>query len=113
MRVFTLHEKPGRDLRSVDDGFSVLAMLLPPVWALRQGLWLTLLAQLVAFGLAALWSPFAISPVVYGIALILAFEGGAVERTELRLRGWRECGLVEARSPEGAEEMYLTGGNLT
>jgi hypothetical protein len=113
MRVYTLHEKPGHDLRAVADGFSPLALVLPPVWALRHGLWLTLLGLAAALGLAAWWSLFAISPVFYGIALILAYEGGAVERTELHLRGWRECGLVEARTPEGAEELFLSGGNLT
>ena len=31
------------------------------------------------------------------------------KRAELRLRRWREAGVVEARSPEGAEELYLRG----
>ena len=30
-------------------------------------------------------------------------------RAELRLRRWREAGVVEARSPEGAAELYLRG----
>ena len=47
--------------------------------------------------------------VFYGLAVIAGFEGGAVRRAELRLRRWREAGVVEARSPEGAEELYLRG----
>jgi len=107
--VYTVHAKPGRDLRAVGDRFSLMAMLVPPLWPLVHGLWLTLAGLLAVLVLAFLWSPFAVSPVIYGIAVILAFEGGAVERTELRLRGWREVGVVEARTPEGAEELYLRG----
>jgi len=107
--VYTLHAKPGRDIRPVADRFSLLAILLPPVWAAVHGLWLTLAGIVLLLALAALWSPLAVSPVFSGIAAILAFEGGAVERTELRLRGWREAGVVEARTPEGAEELYLRG----
>jgi hypothetical protein len=113
VHLYTLHHKTGRDLRPVTDRFSLLALLLPPVWALAHGLWLTLLAEAVLLGLAFLWSPFAMSPMFYGIALILALEGGAVTRAELRLRRWRELGLVEARTPEGAEELYLRGEALT
>lgn len=107
--VYTLHHKNKRGLRAVADHFSLLAMLLPPVWALVHGLWLTLLAQAALIWLASLWSPIAMSPAFSGIALILAFEGGAVERFELGLRGWREIGITEARTPEGAEELYLRG----
>jgi hypothetical protein len=111
--VYTLHHKERRDIRAVGDRFSLLAMALPPVWALVHGLWLTLLAQGALLWLASLWSPLAMSPVFSGIAAILAFEGGAIERIELRLRGWRELGIVEARSPEGAEELYLRGEALS
>ena len=62
--------------------------------------------MVVLFGLAGLYSPLAVSPVMYGLGLILAFEGAAVRRAEYRLRGWREVNVVEARSEEGAEELY-------
>jgi len=111
--VFTLHGKGARPVRALADRFDFLALVLPPVWAIWHGLWLTLAAQALLAGLAFLWSPIAVSPVIYGIALILAFEGAAVTRCELHLRGWRELGLVEARTPEGAEELFLKGEALT
>ena len=65
--------------------------------------------MIALFMLAGLYSPLAVSPVLYGLGLILAFEGGPVRRAELRLRGWREVSVVEARSEEGAEELWMAG----
>ena len=107
--IFTLHHKGTKPLRAVADRFRPLALFLPPVWTVLEGLWLTLAAQIGLAALAWQWSPLAVSPVVYGIAIILALEGGTVARTELHLRGWREVGVVEARTAEGAEELYLNG----
>jgi hypothetical protein len=108
-RLYTLHHKGGDDIRAVADRFDWLAATLPPLWAVWHGLWLTLAVQAVLIGLAALWSPLAALPVYYGIAAIVGFEGGAVRRAELGLRRWREVGVVEAGSPEGAEELFLRG----
>ena len=108
-RSYTVHHKGREDLRAVADRFDWLAATLPPLWAVWHGLWLTLAAQVALIGLAALWSPLAVLPVYSGIAAILSFESGAVHRTELKLRRWREAGVVEARSPEGAEELFLRG----
>jgi hypothetical protein len=108
-RLYTVHRKGGDDIRAVADRFDWLAVAAPPLWAAWHGLWITLAGQGLLAGLAALWSPFAVIPVLAGLAAILGFEGGAVRRAELRLRGWREAGVVEARSPEGAEELFLRG----
>jgi hypothetical protein len=108
-RLYTLHHKPGEDIRAVADRFDWLAAILPPLWAVWHGLWLTLAGQAALVAAAAAWSPLAALPAYFGIAAILAFEGGALHRTELRLRRWREAGVVEARSPEGAEELFLRG----
>ncbi|HSF94104.1 MAG TPA: hypothetical protein VLA52_03690 [Thermohalobaculum sp.] len=108
-QIYTLHHKGAQPLRAVEDRFRAWALFAPPIWALFSGLWLTLLAQGVLMGLVSLWSPFAVAPVFYGLAVIHGWEGGAIIRAELRLRGWSEVGVVEARSPEGAEELYLTG----
>ena len=67
--------------------------------------WIVLLA-------VALISPLGVSPAMYGIALILAFEGGEVRRLEHRFFGWQEVGVVQAASEEGAEELFL-GGQVT
>jgi hypothetical protein len=108
-RLYTLHHKGSEDIRAVADRFDWLAVTLPPLWAVWHGLWVTLAAQGLLVGLAALWSPLAVLPAYFGLAAILGFEGGAVYRAELRLCRWREAGVVEARSPEGAEELFLRG----
>ncbi|MHA1528206.1 MAG: DUF2628 domain-containing protein [Alphaproteobacteria bacterium] len=108
-RLYTVHHKGTGDVRVVADRFDWLALALPPLWAVWHGLWITLAGQVLLVALAALWSPVAAAVVFYGLAAILGFEGGAVRRAELSLRRWREAGVVEARSPEGAEELYLRG----
>ena len=110
-RLYTVHEKRG-DVRVVSDGFDVFALILPPVWAIWHGAWATLAGYLGLVALSGLWSPVAPLVVELGLALILATEGGAVRRAELGLRRWRRAGLVEARSAEGAEELYLRGEAL-
>jgi len=108
-RLYTVHHKGSGDVRVIADRFDWLAFLLPPLWAVWHGLWVTLAVQALLVALAAQWSPLAMAPVFSGIAAIAGFEGGAVRRVELRLRRWREAGVVEARSPEGAEELFLRG----
>ena len=109
MRLYTVHHKGSGDIRVVADRFDGFALALPPLWAVWHGLWITLAVQVLLVALAALWAPSAALVVFYGLAVIAGFEGGAVRRAELRLRRWREAGVVEARSPEGAEELYLRG----
>ena len=108
-QLYTVHHKGSGEVRVIADRFDGFALLLPPLWAVWHGLWITLAGQLLLVALAALWSPLAALAVLSGLAAILGFEGGAVGRAELRLRRWREAGVVEARSPEGAEELYLRG----
>ena len=108
-RLYTVHHKGPDEIRAIADKFSFLAFLLPPVWAVWHGLWVTLLAQAALHALAVLWTPLAVLPAWIGIALVLGFEGASVRRAELGLRGWREAGVVEARTPEGAEERFLRG----
>jgi hypothetical protein len=108
-RLYTVHHKGSGEVRAVADRFDWFALALPPLWAVWHGLWITLAGQVLLVALAALWSPLAALAVFYGHAAILGFEGAAVRRAELRLRRWREAGVVEARSPEGAEELFLRG----
>ena len=108
-RLYTVHHKGSGDIRVIADRFDWFALALAPLWALWHGLWITLAVQVLLVALAALWAPSAALVVFYGLAVIAGFEGGAVRRAELRLRRWREAGVVEARSPEGAEELYLRG----
>ncbi len=108
-RLYTVHHKGSGEVRVIADRFDWFALALAPLWAVWHGLWITLAVQVLLVALAALWSPLAALAVFYGLAAILGFEGGAVRRAELGLRRWREAGVVEARSPEGAEELFLRG----
>jgi hypothetical protein len=108
-RLYTVHHKGSGDVRAIADRFDWFALALPPLWAVWHGLWITLAALVLLVALAALWAPVAAAVVFYGMAAILGFEGAAVRRAELYLRRWREAGVVEARSPEGAEELFLRG----
>src|SRR5690625_1498428 len=113
MNLYTVHRKNRRDgtaqLRVVRDRFSWLAFLLWPFWLVWNGLWIMaalLFVLTTSVGVVALEAAL---PVSWGLAFILALEGAVFIRAELRLRGWREVGVVEARSAEGAEELFLTG----
>jgi len=107
--LYTVHRKGERGLRVVGDRFSFLALLFLPGWLIWERLWITALGLIALLVIAALVTPLAVSPVLYGAGAIAAFEGGSVIRAELRLRGWREVAAVEARTDAGAEELYLTG----
>jgi hypothetical protein len=108
-RLWTVHRKGDRPVRLVGDGFSFFALIVPPIWAIWHGAWLVLLGIVVLALAAAAYSPLAASPVMYGIGLILAFDGAELRRLDLRMRGWREAAAVEARTEEGAEELWFTG----
>ncbi|MEM9146432.1 MAG: hypothetical protein AAGC57_09555 [Pseudomonadota bacterium] len=82
---------------------------LPPLWALYEGLWLTLAVLVALYAATVVFVPLALSAVVFGTVLICGFDGGTLQRVELRLRGWREVATVEAASHEAAEELYVTG----
>lgn len=111
--LYTIHQKGGRSgtprIRVIRDRFSMLALLLWPVWLLWNGLWLMAILALALMVGVGLFAPHAVLPVSWGLSFILALEGAVFIRAELRLRGWREVGVVEARSAEGAEELFLTG----
>lgn len=113
MHLYTVHQKNRRDgtgrLRMVLDRFSWFALLLWPLWLLWNGLWVMAGLAFVLLMLVGVVAPDAALPVFSGLAFLFALEGAVFTRAELRLRGWREVGVVEARSAEGAEELFLTG----
>jgi hypothetical protein len=112
--LYTIHarEGGGDELRVVGDARHPLGVV-PPVWALWRGLWITLGIELVVLlALLFLAQPF-FGTVYLGFVLLTVLEGSTLERAELRLRGWREVGVTEARSEEGAEEDYREGRTVT
>ncbi|MDT8343791.1 MAG: hypothetical protein RQ752_05110 [Thermohalobaculum sp.] len=107
--LFTLHSRGRPDeLIAVGDHRHPLGVI-PPFWALWRGLWLTAACMAALMGAAVLLHPAAAGTIWGALIAVTVFEGSALERLEWRIRGWREVGLVEARSEEGAEELYLRG----
>ena len=121
MTLYSIFEKPQdkaakRRARfsppvAIADRFSWFAALLPPVFALANGLWLLLLfwivlvaglgyASLVIGGEAAGW--------LYAlVALFLGFEAPAFRRDSLLIRGYRWAGDIVASAPDLAERDFL------
>ncbi|MEL6218733.1 MAG: hypothetical protein AAFR79_09740 [Pseudomonadota bacterium] len=107
--IYTVHAHPKADhLETVGEASKLAAV--PPLWAAYEGLWITLGALLALYAAVAVFVPLAFGAVFFGTVLIAAFDGGSLHRLELRLRGWREVGIVEAGSHEAAEELFVTGG---
>ncbi|MEO1469709.1 MAG: hypothetical protein AAFV86_11660 [Pseudomonadota bacterium] len=108
--LYTIHTLGGREdrLRIIGDARHALA-ILPPVWAVWRGLWITAILMVAAIIAAAVFAPLATSTVYVAILILVFLEGSTIERAELRLRGWEEVGIAEARSEEGAEEQYRQG----
>ena len=107
-RLYTLHTHRKRtDIRVVGEGSWLT--VIPPLWALLEGYWLTALGMVGLMILALALHPLGMPFVYAALACIAYGDGGTLGRLELRLRGWREVGAVEARSPEGAEELFVKG----
>ncbi len=123
MTVYSIFEKPQdkaakRRARfappvAVPDRFSWFAAILPPLFALANGLWLLLLfwivlvaglayASRVIGGDAAAW-------LYVLVALFLGFEAPAFRRDGLMARGYLWRGDVIASAPDLAERDFLAG----
>ena len=107
--TWSVHHLPGRDLEVVPDARSLFAFFFPWIWAGWYRCWVTLAVMIVLPLAVGLASPLGAAPVLYGTAIIAALESASIRRAELALRGWHEVGTVLAASPEGAEELYLSG----
>ncbi|MEM6488281.1 MAG: hypothetical protein AAF677_08430 [Pseudomonadota bacterium] len=108
--LYTVHTRAGREDRLwlIGDQRHPLA-IVPPIWAIWRGLWITFLLILAAMAATAVTVPAALGSVYLGFIALCLLEGSTLERAELRLRGWEEVGIVEARTEEGAEEQYRQG----
>ncbi len=119
MRFYTVHVRPGRpaddpDLVLVREGFSWIAFLFAPVWALWHGLWLPLLAWAIAsvvIGLGAeMFSDAGQAAVGVAFALLIGLHANDARRWVLARRGFRFTGVVAATDVEAAERRYLDSG---
>ena len=106
MALYTIHAR-GRRLRVVGEAGPLAA--IPPLWAVWEGLWLTALLMLGAIAAVATLAPLAGGALWLALIALAWAEGASLARAELALCGWREAGVALAESPEGAEELYLTG----
>ncbi|MEM9765530.1 MAG: hypothetical protein AAF968_24030 [Pseudomonadota bacterium] len=112
--LYTIHARDGFDekLRIVGDGRHPLGVI-PPLWALWRGCWIVLVTEIALLALVAVTVPLAFGTVYVGLLFLTILEGSTLERLELRLRGWREVAVTEARTEEGAEEDYRAGRAVT
>jgi hypothetical protein len=117
MRIYTVHEKPGRaddggpDVICVKEGFCWPAFFFPLVWLIYRRLWAGL-ALYVAFmfvlvALTARLGEPAVNAVLFGLGLWVAFEANDWRRRKLARRGYREQTALVAPSNFAAEERYL------
>lgn len=95
----------------VRDGFAFWAFLFGPLWFLRHREWLGLVGWLVIAMLIAVAERWIGSVISGGFELILALAAGIVandiRRLSLRLRGFRESGVVEGQNREAAERRFF------
>jgi hypothetical protein len=121
MPIYTVHAPPERRresrrgpdrFRFVRDGFHFWAFLLTPLWLLWRRLFLAFIgyAIVAAAIAAAVWAtgaPQTLFAAEALFSLLIGFEAGTLQRLSLRMRRWREVGLVSADSLEGAERRFF------
>jgi hypothetical protein len=125
MTVYSIFEKPqGKAAKdrvkalvppvAVSDRFSWLMAILPPLYAVLNGLWLVLV-----FWIALVLGLFYISRVIGDdaatwlyvlVAVFLGFEASAFRRDSLLARGFIWRGDVIASAPDLAERDFLARG---
>ena len=101
--------KPGKPAlpAAIPETFSWLAAVLPPVFLIRHGLWLQLLAfvlALVGLGVVARFIGGDAAVLLYLLgALWLGFAAAGLRRTALKASGWRHRGDRVAPSADLAQ----------
>lgn len=109
--IYTIHQhRDGERIRVV--GPPGWHAVIAPLWAAWEGLWIVGILMIAALAAVLQIAPLAFVTVLIGFGFMASLDGDAIMRAELRLRGWREVGVVEARSLEGAEELYREGRAL-
>jgi hypothetical protein len=117
MRVYTVHVPPfsyrNGDPILIKEGFSWPAFLFGPLWALADRLWLVtvaLVVVLLALGtvLETLGFDSTIQSIVsLAVAILIGAHGNDWRRRTLARRGFREAGVVAARTLDEALARYL------
>lgn len=100
-------------IRFLKEGFSLFALLVPPLWLIANRLWLALiiyLAMLLAIetALDAYAVPLEIRLAVEaGLSLLIGLEAVNIRRLTLERAGWREVGAVVAANIDEAEARFF------
>jgi len=96
---------------AVPEKFSWLAALLPPVFGLLHGLWLELVAFVVAVALIALSSLWLGAEAGFWLyvllVLLVGFEAPSLRRGALRRKGWTYRTEVIAAAEDLAQVQWL------
>ena len=113
MTIYSVFERPNEIAPTVvPEKFSWFAALLPPVYALYHGLWLGLLAYVVAtvaIGAASrLWLGGEAGFWLYMLlAILIGFEAAGFRRAKLRAKGWSYRSDVVAGAADLAQRDWL------
>jgi hypothetical protein len=105
---YTVHVKDGAPLLLVPERFSLLALLLGPLWLLLVGAWIPAILLACAWAAAVMLVPEAmLLPVALGLAWFAGLCGRDLRRWSLARRGFRAPHVVVARTEEEALERLL------
>ncbi len=115
MSIFVLHQHPkdttGANLICLSDRFNWFAALLPPFWAVANGLW-KVLALMAAFFLTLMALGLVFELPVFGLYLLGAwwfgFEASNIHSRALVAKGWGEGVDIIASDALLAEQAYFT-----
>lgn len=112
MTLFAIFEPKSTGIpAAVPEKFSWFAAILPPVYALAHGLWLELVAYVVAvvaLGFSALWIGPDTARLLYLLfAIWIGFAAASVRRRKLIRTGWRHRGDIVAIDPDLARLSWM------
>ena len=111
---FVTYENQSREgddcLICLADRFCWFAFLLPPIWALANGLWLLLVGMVVVIAAFIQLTDFLALPgfsLYFLFALWLGFEANWMIGAKLIRGGWQDDSMVSAPSLMQAETRYF------
>ena len=99
-------------IKFVRDHTSVFALIVPIIWLIWNRLWLAL-AIYIVFMAVMIFSVdtkygLVLSAISFIPALYLFLEGSALISADLRTKGWKMVGVVEANDRESAELKWFS-----
>lgn len=124
MAIYTVMEPPvtsndsgdaGR-VAFVHDGFSWLALILPPLYLVLNGMWLVLAgwlagATLIPFGAGFVFEGAGV-PAAIAFAILFAFEANGLRIRTLARRGYRFAGVVAGPNLDECERRFFARWTL-